>query len=281
MDKYVKKYKNKDGFTIYYIDQTSCCGKKVEWLRGESSENCPHCGNKYYKKPNLENKLFCLQDEFVDDFNKTGSTKILGEKMFPLMQEYAVNLIKAMIKGKKSLSTDELTYRSWDAAALLIEVILRDPEHRMRYSFGKYLGDLCKSVCYSTKNHEHTYSLNSILKDGTTELGEVVAVSLEKITDGFEKEGSVSVSDAPLSFDYKEDTLEKLVELVAKSAKVLYTTTDSYLYKLLYLLGLLMKFKAVDDRLLAKFFEEVGKPVKSFVEKGELVIYKELRDLLE
>jgi len=151
----------------------------------------------------------------------------------------------------------------------------------MRYSFGKYLGDLCKSVCYSTKNHEHTYSLNSILKDGTTELGEVVAVSLEKITDGFEKEGSVSVSDAPLSFDYKEDTLEKLVELVAKSAKVLYTTTDSYLYKLLYLLGLLMKFKAVDDRLLAKFFEEVGKPVKSFVEKGELVIYKELRDLLE
>jgi len=49
-----------------------------------------------------------LQDEFLEDYKKTGSTKILGEKMFPMIQEYAINIIKGMIKGKKSLATEEL-----------------------------------------------------------------------------------------------------------------------------------------------------------------------------
>jgi len=65
MDKYVNKFKNDLGVTVYFIAETSCCGNRVEWMRGEGPEVCPHCGNKYYKKPNLENKLFCLQDEFL------------------------------------------------------------------------------------------------------------------------------------------------------------------------------------------------------------------------
>jgi hypothetical protein len=189
VDRYINKFKNESGLTVYFIAETSCCGNRVEWSRGEGPEVCPYCGNKYYKKPHLENKLFSLQDDFLEDYNKTGSTKILGEKMFPLIQEYAINMIKALIKGKKSLDSEELESRSWDAATLLIEVIMKDPEHRMRYSFGKYLGDLCKSVCYSTKNHEHTYSLNSILRDGETELGEMVTANIEDVTGGMKNTG--------------------------------------------------------------------------------------------
>jgi hypothetical protein len=280
LDRYIDKYKNETGLIVYFIAKTSCCGNRVEWGRGEGPEECPFCGNKYYKKPYLENKLFCLQDEFIEDFNKTGSTKILGEKMFPLIQEYAINMIKSMIKGKKSLDSDELEARSWDAATLLIEVILKDKEHRMRYSFGKYLGDLCKSVCYSTKNHEHTYSLNSILQDGETELGEMVIAKLEDITDGYETEGEIQINNIIEMSEVQEDVIEKIVGLVAKSADVLYEMTGNYADKLLYMQGLLMKFKPRDDKALMGFFEEAGRSVKSYVEKGELLVFEELRTLM-
>jgi hypothetical protein len=277
VDRYINKFKNDKGLTVYFITAASCCGNRIEWSRGEGPETCPYCGNKYYKKPDLENKLFCLQDAFLEDYNKTGSTKILGEKMFPLIQEYAINMIKGMIKGKKSLDSEELESRSWDAATLLIEVIMKDPEHRMRYSFGKYLGDLCKSVCYSTKNHEHTYSLNSILRDGETELGEMVTVSIEDVTGGHEKGGEIQINNVIEMADYREDTVKKVMGLVEKTADLLFDSTGNYADKLLYMQGLLMKFKSEDDKVLAGFFGEAGRSIKNYVEKGELLIFSYLR----
>ena len=267
MDRYIDKFKNDAGQTIYYIAETSCCGKRIEWHRGDVPEVCPHCGNKYYRKPNLENKLFNLQDEFLNDYHKTGSTKILGEKMFPLIQEYAINMIKKLIKGKKSLSSEELEARSWDASTLLIEVIMKDPEHRMRYSFGKYLGDLCKSVCYSTKNHEHTYSLNSILRDGVTELGEMVTARIEDITDGYEKSGEVTINNIFEMKDYQEDAIERIIWLVEKTADALYDTTCNYADKLLYMQGLLLKFNLEKDKVMVGFFEESGKVLSNMLKK--------------
>jgi hypothetical protein len=278
VDRYINKFKNDKGLTIYFIAETSCCGNRVEWGRGEGPDVCPHCGNKYYKKPNLENKLFCLQDKFLEDYCKTGSTKILGEKMFPLIQEYAANMIKGLIKGKKSLDSEELELRSWDAATLLIEVIMKDPEHRMRYSFGKYLGDLCKSVCYSTKNHEHTYSLNSILRDGETELGETVTASIDEVTGGIEKGGVIKINNVIEMADYREDAIEKIMGLVEKTADLLFNTTGNYADKILYMQCLLMKFRPEDDKALTGFFEEAGRTIKNYVEKGELLIFSYLRD---
>jgi len=196
--------------------------------------------------------------------------------MFPLIQEYAENMIKALVKGKKSLSSEELQLRAYDAGTLLLEVILKDPEHRMRYSFGKYLGDLCKSVCYSTKNHEQTYSLNSILRDGETELGETVTARLEEVTGGYETEGDVTINNVLEMAEYREDVVERVAGLVAKTARMIYAATGNYVDKLLYMQGLLMKFGAEDDKTLAGFFEEAGRSIKNYVEKGELIIYNEL-----
>jgi hypothetical protein len=281
VDRYTNKCKNEKGLTVYFISATSCCGRRVEWNRGESPEICPHCGNKYYKKPDLENKLFCLQDEFIEDYEKTGSTKILGEKMFPLIKTYAVNMIKGMIKGKKSLDAEELDIRSWDAATLLIEVIMKTPDHRMRYSFGKYLGDLCKSVCYSTKNHEHTYSLNSILRDGETELGEMITANVEDVTGGREQDGEIQINNVIEMSAYRDDAVEKLMEFVLKTANILYGATGNYADKLLYLQGLLMKFGSGDNKIMEDFFGEVGVSVKNYVEKGEALVYDELRLLAD
>ena len=283
MTSYVNKYKNENGFTIYYIEETSCCKGKVEWARGDGPEVCPHCSDKYYRKPNLENKLFNLQDAFLADFNRTGNTQILGERMFPLIQEYAVNLIKAMIKGKKSLSVEELEMRSWDAATLLIEVIMKDPDHSMRHSFGKYLKNLCKSVCYSTKNHEHNVSLNQILSSGEKELGETVTVNLNQAQEDQEESDAstiVKMNNSTEMPEFKEDITDKLLWMVKRTADVLFTTTKNYAVKLLYLQGLLIKFQLSDDRILSGFFGETGATIKRYVEKGELIIFKELRSLV-
>jgi hypothetical protein len=270
----------RDGVIYYSVASTMCCGNFVEWKRGEAPDVCPFCRDKYYQRPGLEYKLFVLQDQFLNDYRQTGSTEILGKKMFPIILEYAKNIIKGMIKGKKSLLSDELEMRAYDAGTLLIEVIMKDPEHRMRYSFGKYLGDLCKSVCYSTKNHQHTYSLNSILLDGETELGEMITASLEDITGGYENNGEIQINNVLEMTDYREDVVEKIMGLVDKTAAVLYDTTGNYADKLLYMQGLLMKFKPEDDKILAGFFEEAGRPIKSYVEKGELLVFDEIQSLM-
>jgi hypothetical protein len=278
LEKYKDKRKDDDGKTVYFIKSTSCCGHYLEWLRGESPDECPFCGCKYYDKPNLEMRLFTLQDQWLDEYNKNKSTKILGEKMFPIIQEYAINMIKGMIKGKRSLSEDELQERSFDAATLLIEVILRDPDHRMKYSFGDYLSRLCKSVCYSTKNHEKTFSLNSMLKDGETEFGETIVVNTYELSGGLESAQELKMDNRVEMRGVREDVIEKIVGLVEKSAKILFDNTGSYEQKIMYLQGLLMKLEKRNTKVLSEFYETSGKSIKNYVERGELIIFSYLKD---
>jgi hypothetical protein len=248
------------------------------WLRGEAPDKCPFCGCKYYDKPNLEMKLFVLQDEWREEYNKNKSMAILGEKMFPLIQEYAVNMIKGMIKGKISLHEDEIKERSFDAATLLVEVILRDSEHRMRYSFGDYLSRLCKSVCYSTMKHEKTFSLNSMLKDGETEFGETIIANTYEESGGLEEPQELRMDNRLEIQEVREDVIEKIIGIIKKSSNILFDNTGSYEQKLLYLQGLLMKFENCNIRQLAEFYELSGTAIKNYVEKGELIIFSYLRN---
>jgi hypothetical protein len=203
----------------------------------------------------------------------------LGEEMFPIIQEYAINIIKGMIKGKRSLSEDELQERSFDAAALLIEVILRDPKHRMRYSFGDYLSRLCKSVCYSTKNHEKTFSLNTLLKDGETEFGETIVTNAYELSGGWEDPQELKMNNRMEMREMREDVIEKIIGLIEKSAEILFDNTGSYEQKILYLQGLLLKLEDVNTKILSEFYEVLGRAIKRYVEKGELIIFENLREM--
>jgi hypothetical protein len=223
-------------------------------------------------------KLFTLQDQWLEEYNKNKSTTILGVKMFPIIQEYAINIIKGMIKGKRSLPEDELQERSFDAAALLVEVILRDPDHRMRYSFGDYLSRLCKSVCYSTRNHEKTFSLNWMLKDGGTEFGETIAADAYELSGGLEDPQELKMNNLVEMKDVREDVVEKTIGLVERSAEILFDNTGSYEQKILYLQGLLMKFENGNTKILSEFYEISGKAVKNYIERGELIIFNSLRE---
>jgi hypothetical protein len=283
LEKYKNKKKDFDGKTIYFINSTSCCGRYLEWFRGEAPDECPFCHCKYYDKPNLEMKLFVLQDQWLEEYNKDKSTTILGEKMFPVIQEYAISIIKGMIKGKRLLSNDELQELSFDAATLLIEVILRDPDHKMKYSFGGYLSRLCKSVCYSIKNHERTFSLNSMLKDGKTELEETIVADMYELSGGIEIPQELRMENLleMREGEVREDVIEKITGLVEKSAEILFDNMGSYEQKIMYLQGLLMKLEHRNDKILYKFYEVSGIAVKKYVERGELIIFDSLLETID
>jgi len=270
---------NSEGKIIFCIEQTECCGCRVEWTKGLKPEACPFCGDPYFDKPNLEFKLFHLQDEFLADFQKTGSTRILGERMFPLIVEYAENLVKALLKGKALISYEELSVKANDAATLLIEVILKDPEHRMKVSFGGYLKRLCTNEAYRDKNNDQTYSMQYIIGDDT-EFGDTISRTETRVNDdGDSVEETVTLGNR---YDHKpkieDDMAAEMCGLINKTRGIIYENTRSEATVILYLLGLHHKLAIRADKVVNGFYEVAGNEIRDFVEKGELVVYRRLRE---
>jgi len=269
---------------MYYIEKTACCRKPVEWGWGQAPKTCPHCGNTHWQKPALEHFLFVEQDQFVKEWPDTSR---LGEKMFPLILDYAKNLIQGLIKGNTTLDSDDLDEKANDAATMLIEVILKDSNHSMKWSFGEYLKRLCKSVTYGSKDHDQTYSLNAILGDGEREFGDTIVV--ESQTGGVDVASKSSESSGEIRFnntnelnlDEQEDLPEKLTDLVAKSSDAIWSNTLRPEEPLLFLLGMNLKFKSKDEKALIDFYSVAGAQTKKFVEKGELVVYSYLKNLVQ
>lgn len=269
---------------LYFIPSTACCRHYVEWGWGQAPKVCPFCGSPHWQKPALEYFLFTEQDEFVKEYPDTTR---LGEKMFPLILDYAKNLIQGLIKGNTTLNSDDLDEKANDAATMLIEVILKDPNHAMKWSFGEYLKRLCKSVTYGPKDHEQTFSLNSILDDGERELGDTIVVKAHSggvdVAAGNDETPEEYRLNNSYEVDYKEkeDLPSKMTEIVEKSADAIWMNTEHQEDSLLFLLGMILRFRTKDEKPLLDFYSVAGTQTKKFVEKGELVLYGYLKSITQ
>jgi hypothetical protein len=279
MVKYINKFVRDDARTVHYIESSTCCGARLQWLRGEKPERCPKCGNKYFDKPGLEFRLFTYQDEFLEDYARTKSTRILGEKMFPLICEYAENLIKALLKGKACISRESLYEKANDAATMLIEVILKDPEHKMKVSFGGYLQRLCRSVTYKDKENDQTYSMEFIIGDDT-EFGSTISRTNVRINEtGEEVEETVVMNNCyEEKPNIESDVSRELRALIEKSSQII--RENSGIEKSwLFLIGLYNKLTLRNDRVMNGFYEIAGNEVRRLVEKGEMVVFAHLKQM--
>jgi hypothetical protein len=275
------KTKGEDGKALYCVEKTMCCGNRVEWLHGKAPEVCPYCRDKYWQKPMNEYKLFHLQDKFIADFEKTGSTCILGEKMFPLLVEYAENLIKLLLKGKARISPENLYEKANDAATRLVEVILKTPDHRMRISFGGYLKRLCKSEAYTDQENDKMYSMDYLIGD-ETEFGSTISrKEIHTAEDGERVEETLTLNNRHDDTEQPgNDIACELCGLIGKTASIIKGNTHSLETSLLYLIGLHHKLNKLDDTKMAEFYGEAGTSIRDFVEKGELVVYNHLRQTM-
>ena len=266
---------------VYFIRETACCQNYVEWPWGQASKTCPKCGATHWQKPALEHFLFVEQDKFLEEYP---DTRILGETMFPLIVDYAKNLIQSFIKGNISMDEKDLDEKAVDAATLLVEVILKDPNHCMRWSFGEYLKRLCKSVIFRNKNSDHEVSLNAVLNEGSdNELGGQLIVT--KYSGAIGKAIRASSSEAASEVETVEepeiDIAAEVTKIVGQANTAIWQNSKSYKDCVLFLIGMIIKFKERDDRCILSFFDETGTQTKKFVEKGEYLIYSYLRNLTE
>jgi len=75
----------------------TCKGHIKKDFEGAS---CPHCSEKYFNKPEIEMKLFHLQDDFLE----TGSSEILGNFLV-LYQKVAQNVIHSKLRSSGKYET--------------------------------------------------------------------------------------------------------------------------------------------------------------------------------
>jgi len=278
MVKHVNKFVGADGKTAHFIESAACCNTRVEWSRGEKPLRCPSCGDKYFDKPGLEYKLFVLQDKFLEDYKKTGSTRILGEKMFPLIHEYAENHIKALLKGKACISREDLYEKANDAATMLIEVILKNNEHRMNVSFGAYLKRLCKAVAYKDKASDQMLSMEFLIGDDT-EFGDTISRKDVRMNgDGEHVEETVVFNNRYESPEIESDVSRELCGLIEKSAEIIRETSGAE-KSYMFLIGLYNKFALKSDKIMNGFYEIAGNEVRRLVEKGEMVVFGYLKQM--
>jgi hypothetical protein len=279
MVKYIDKFVGPEGKTVHYIGKTTCCEARVEWLRGEKPETCPTCGDKYFDKPGLEYKLFVLQDEFLSDYAKTKSTRILGEKMFPLIHEYAENLIKALLKGKTCISRESLYEKANDAATMLIEVILKDKDHKMNVSFGAYLQRLCRSVAFRDKDYDRMYSMEFIIGEDT-EFGDTISRKDIRLNDAGERiEEVVTMNNRHEDVqNFENDVSRELCSLISKSSQIIRENAGVE-KSWLFLIGLYNKLALRSDRIMNGFYEVTDNEVRRLVEKGEMVVFGHLKQM--
>lgn len=273
---------------IYFIPATACCRTYVEWNWGQAPKECPNCGNVHWNKPALEHFLFVEQDFFVKEYPDTTR---LGEKMFPLILDYAKNLIQGLIKGNTTLDSDDLDEKANDASTMLLEVILKDENHAMKWSFGEYLKRLCKSVTFGPKEHEQTFSLNAITGDGERELGDTIVVNShvngvevasDSSTDKENPQETYTLNNSYISlYKEQEDIVEKVTDIIEKSSDAIWMNTHRQEDSILFLLGMNLKFKFKDEKPLLDFYSVAGTQTKKFVEKGELVVYSYLKNITQ
>jgi hypothetical protein len=280
MLKYINKFVGGDGKTRFCIDSTTCCETRTEWLHGNKPLACPVCGDKYFDKPLLEWKLFHLQDEFLEDYAKTKSTRILGEKMFPLIREYAENLIKALLKGKTCISRENLYEKANDAATMLIEVIMKDKGHRMNVSFGAYLQRLCRSVAFKDKDNDRMYSMEYLIGDDT-EFGDTISRKDIRMNEAGEQvEETVTMNNRyeEQNRRIENDVSRELCDLIGKSSQII-RESSGIEKSWLFLIGLYNKFVYKNDRVMNGFYEIAGNEVRRLVEKGEMVVFGHLKQM--
>jgi len=269
---------------LYFIPKTACCRNYVEWGWGQAPKVCPYCGSVHWQKPALEYFLFTEQDKFVQEYPDTTR---LGKKMFPLILDYAKNLIQGLIKGNTTLNSDDLDEKANDAATMLLEVILKDLNHSMKWSFGEYLKRLCKSVTFGPKDHEQTFSLNSILGDGERELGDTIVVKAHTGGIDVAARNDEDVEEFRMNNSYESEYKEqenlpaKMISIVEKSADAIWSNTQKQEDCILFLLGMILKFKTKDEKALLDFYTMAGTQTKKFVEKGELVLYSYLKSITQ
>ena len=120
-------------------------------------------------KPEIEQQLFSLQEQYYKTKNKVKQQKIWSE-MFVLVQRYSRSLILKKVKGHKFKQPEEVEDKSTQTALAFMSQYINRPGYRVGASFAGMINPKVLESIYKKDKNEETYSLSNQLGDSNLEL---------------------------------------------------------------------------------------------------------------
>lgn len=253
----------------------TACSKETSYTRLTKPIACPICGDKYWDKPPDERNLFLLQDEYLANGRKTDD---LG-KMYPLIFNYAKNIVVGSVKHKIFLDEEDIEEKSEDIATTFLEKYLNDSEYITLYSFGAMLIKISKGILYSKRvvHEDANFSLEKKLEDNfTIQDNPAYFISDPEAKEQYEKN----------AYDEYEKTIDKevipeldhLIKEIYARVLVSQTRSDSFLF----LIGLRNFFLLDESRVsMEEFYNYCGNTTRQTIENTKLFIRRYLVDRMK
>lgn len=251
----------------WYKKECFSCRTVSSYKAKQRPENCPHCGILFWDKPSDEYKLFVLQKQFFE----SGRDNRVMTAMFLGIKEYAANMIKGRAKRTKVFTKTYIDEKSADAATIIVEQFLKNPNYQINVSFGGCLNRVLNGVMYKGQTFDKYLSLNQPMFSGSHELQD----NLARIGLAHHEEKFLYFSTPQLSETSCSSEVFELVEKISASLKMVQNTNAS----LGYLLVLKHKLSKKRVGFIEAFYKSFGYDHRENFEKAEIVIRRFLKEV--
>lgn len=267
------KKKRVDGKTKY---EKICvyCGKEVVYFHGKKPSVCPHCGSLDYIKPPTETHLFLLQKKYLENGNQH-----YLDKMFEVLQVYAVSIIKKMLPRDFKSHYDKVDEKAHDAASLLIVDYLTHPigEYVIEASFGGYLRKKAQQVMWNKKlqNEERHDSLNRVIDPSSDSDKEMLSISEIMNIEPLYGTTNDHVNDSYNDKIDISDGIFSIIDSIISTIKQEY----GYVVALQTLYGISIRIDKGNNHDMNEYYHLFGSVLKDLIDKSMLMVYQYIKDM--
>jgi len=246
----------------------SNCLEVIKYAFGKKPKVCPKCDDTYWDKPDLERKLFIIQDKFLA---ANRDPQVLNE-MYPILKIYIIKLIKKTIKGKLLYTKAQIQDKAHDCVSKVIEYYLSKPDFVIEASFGGYSRFPILGVLWGSRKDEDHDSLDFELEDN------------KEIYDNIDKIGYSSLSS--IISNVENDVLNKsehiLDTCVSIVRKVFNTIKSNYDYMIAIItINAFLNSLHQKESFMKDYYDFFGLDVKQNVEHLRLLFLEYLHENLK
>ncbi len=250
----------------WYKKECFSCHVVSNYKAKQRPEHCPHCGIEFWDKPSDEYKLFVIQKQF---FESDRDHRIMTA-LFLGIKDYAANMIKGRAKRTRIFTKTYIEEKSMDAATIIIEQFLKNPEYRIKMSFGGCLNRVLNGVMYKEQTFDRHMSLNQPMFSGTHELQDSLGrIGLAHHAEKFMYDQTPFAQENACSSE-----LYGVIDKISNTLIQVQSTEAS----LSYLLILKHKLSKKRVGFIEAFYKSFGYEHRENFEKAEIVIRRFLKD---
>lgn len=252
-----------------YVLNCSNCGKEVRYVHRSKPKKCPYCSHKYFDKPLHEFKLFNLQDEFIEN---NRDPDILA-KMFPILIDYAKNIILSKFATDFNYPEDLLYERAHDNAGKMIEYYLSKDDYIITDSFGGYLKKTAKWALYRPQvRSDKNVSLSATISDSEGAHAEMLDLLSTNVDPSLLQENSVEMILEENEHTKVNENIDEIITYASDAIR----ETEGSATAILVMIGL-YHYLTKKEAFQTDFLDVYGRYCRHSLEKLKTFLYNYLR----